>query len=188
LDIFGISPELVLRLFRMPCVRISAKLPASIIEELTACEGVIVRGDSSIIVIEIVNSEAGKAVHKRFLTTDPQEIDPVLFPSFGHPLYPYVPVATQVEVYNMLSTFQPLLAADFVVGAFPFIPAIFPVPAGFHFHHAKIAIQAVQEEIQNVARFANQCPEISAIQPGQIVCDLTITYANAIVVTRIHKV
>jgi hypothetical protein len=172
----------------MPCIRILANLPTSIIEELAACEGVVVREDSSINIIEIVDSEAGKAVHKRFLTTDPQEVDPLLTPGFGHPLYPYVPVATQLEVYNILSTFRPLATADFVGGVFPFIPAVFPIFGGFRYNRAKIAIQAVQEELQTVALFSNQCPGIAAIQPGQIICDLTITYANVVIVTRIRKV
>lgn len=55
------------------------------------------------------------------------------------------------------------------------------------YHHAKMAIQAVQQEIQSAAIFAVQCSGIVALPYGNTICDLTATYANIVVVTRIRK-
>jgi hypothetical protein len=96
-------------------------------------------------------------------------------------------VRAQVEVYNLLETFRPLTAAHIAAGGFPYIPAVFPVLGGVQYHHAQIAIQAVQEEIQTAAIFNVQCPGIGAVPSGNTICDLTITYANVVIVTRIRK-
>lgn len=172
----------------MTCHKITAKLPKKVIQKLISCEGVVLRKGSLVNVIGLVNSAEGQLVYKTFLADDSEEVDPLLNPSFGNPLYPYVPHATQVEVYNLLSTFQPLDAASIFAGGFAFIPAVFPIPGGFQYHHAKIAIQAVQQEIQTVGIFAAQCPGLSALLSGQVICDLTITYGNVVIETRIHKV
>mmetsp|Transcript_16452 Transcript_16452/g.27563 ORF Transcript_16452/g.27563 Transcript_16452/m.27563 type:complete len:173 (+) Transcript_16452:2034-2552(+) len=171
----------------MSCSTISAKLPNAVIDKLKACEGVVLREDSVMNVIEIVESIEGQQVFKDFLITDAEEVDPILSPGFGHPLFPYIPVNTQVEVYNLLETFRSLTAANIVAGGFPHIPAVFPVLGGMQYHHAKIAIQAVQEEMQTAALFAVQCPGIVALPSGNTICDLTITYANIVIVTRIRK-
>lgn len=151
------------------------------------CDGAVLREDSSINVIEIVNSAEAQDVYKRFLMADMEKVDPLLSPGFGHPLFPYIPVNTQVEVYNLLNTFKSLDAADIAAGGFPYNPAVFPVLGGMQYDHAKIAIQAVQEEIQTAARFAAQCPGIVALPSGNTICDLTTTYANVVIVTRIRK-
>ena len=171
----------------MSCKTISTKLPKSVINKLVKCDGVVLHKDCEVNVVEIVNSIDGQEIYKSFLMSDTEEVDPVLFPAFGNPLFPYIPVNTQIEVYNLLETFRSLRAADIVAGGFPFIPAVFPVLGGLRYHHAKIAIQAVQEEIQTVAIFAAQCPGIVALPSGNTICDLTVTYANALVVTRIRK-
>lgn len=169
----------------MSCFTISAKLPKAVVDKLKACEGVVLRQDSVMNVMEIVESIDGQEVYREFLMTGAEE--GILSPGFGHPLSPYISVNTQVEVYNLLETFRPLAAANIVAGGFPHIPAVFPVLGGMQYHHAKIAIQAVQEEMQTTALFAAQCPGIVALPSGNTICDLTITYANIVIVTRIRK-
>ena len=105
------------------------------------------------------------------------------------PVYPFVSHLIQREVHDILLTFQPLLKANFAPGAVnpPFIQGIFPVLGGVRFHHCKIAIQAVQEELQTVNLFAAQCPGLAQLVPGQIICDLEIRYRDNIIVVRIRK-
>ena len=171
----------------MSCYTISANLPKNIIDRLIACDGVVLREDSLINVIEIVESVDAQQVYKDFLVSREEDVDPLLSPGFGHPIYPYVSVQVQVEVYNLLETFRPLTATDIAAGGFNYIPAVFPVLGGVQYHHAQIAIQAVQEEIQTAAIFNVQCPGIVALPSGNTICDLTITYANVVIVTRIRK-
>jgi hypothetical protein len=171
----------------MSCSTISAKLPKNIIDRLIACDGVVLREDSEINVIEIVESVDAQQVYKDFLVSLEEDVDPLLSPGFGHPLFPYVSANVQVEVYNLLETFRPLTAANIAAGGFPYIPAVFPVLGGVQYHHAQIAIQAVQKEIQTAAIFNVHCPGIVALPSGNTICDLTITYANVVVVTRIRK-
>lgn len=63
-----------------------------------------------------------------------------------------------------------------------------PLPAGFQYDRAKIANQAVQEEIQSSTVFAGHCPGLMSVEHGQTICHLTITYANVVIVTRINKI
>lgn len=89
-----------------------------------------------------------------------------------------------------MATYQPLVAANFRPGAaqFPFIVANLPfIGGGIQYHHAKIAIHALQMEIQGIPTFAVNCPGIASLVSGQIICDLNITYANALVVIRLRK-
>lgn len=118
------------------------------------------------------------------------DADPILTPAFGHPLAPYVSPNVQIEVWNILSTYQPLHAQDLAFGAPPivYIPAILPVLGGIQYNHAQITIQAVQQEIENPVNFLTIVPGLVAVPSGQVICDLTIQYANAQVIRRIRKV
>ena len=173
----------------MPIVTVGASLPKGLLEGLRKCHDVVFREDCEIPVVELVESVAGTDMFLDFLQ-DEHEVDPVLFPNFGHPLYPYIPPNIQVEVFNLLATYQPLVAANFRNGAaqFPFIVANLPfLGGGVQYHHAKIAIHAVYMEIQQISTFAANCPGIASIVSGQIICDLNIMYANALVVIRLRK-
>jgi hypothetical protein len=110
-----------------------------------------------------------------------------MYPSFSTPLNPYVDPVTLIEVFNLLATFQHLETLDLIANVFPFIVAQFPLMGGFQYHHSKRAIQSVQAQIQNPTRFAAFCPGLCATLNGNVICYLTITYANAAVVLRIHK-
>jgi hypothetical protein len=172
----------------MSFLGVSAALPRNLISALSACDHVIVqRGDVPI--ISLVDSDAGANKFTEFLC-DEQEVDPVLDPHFGSPISPYISPTAQLEVYNLLATFQQRVAADFKPNAniFPYLQAAFPLlGGGIQYHHAKIAIHAVQMEIQGLARFGPNCPALSALPPGHTICDLRIIYANVIILLRVRK-
>mmetsp|Transcript_19866 Transcript_19866/g.28559 ORF Transcript_19866/g.28559 Transcript_19866/m.28559 type:complete len:174 (+) Transcript_19866:20-541(+) len=172
----------------MSHIHIHAKLPGDALAKLRSCAGVNIREESEFKVVELVESFEGQQLFFQFLK-DGDEIDPLLLPQFGPLAYPYVPLAVQLEVYDILHSFQSLMAADFRpgAGAIPLIPAPALVVGGFQFHHAKIACHAVHEEIQQPYRIAAAFPGLNSIVSGHVICDLSLFFANCVVVTRIRK-
>ena len=167
---------------------ISTKLPAKLASQLKKCSGVNVREECEIKIFELVNSEEGTELFYSFLK-DGKKSDPLIYASFGPILHPYVSPPIQVEVQDILSSFQPLMAADFLPGAGPVvrIPAPALVLGGFQFQQAKIACLAVVEEIQLPNRIGAALVGINSVPSGQVICDLNLTYANCVVVIRIRK-
>ena len=91
---------------------IRTSLPSHILEHLRKFEKVVVREECEIKIVELVESVEGMRYFMDFLG-DEEEVDPILIPNFGHPMYPYVAPGIQMEVFNLLTTYQPLIAADF---------------------------------------------------------------------------
>ncbi len=91
--------------------------------------------DGEIPIYHLVNSYGGNSVFLELLG-DNNEVDPLMYPSFGNPLNPYVSPVAQIEVFNLLATFQPLKSQDLVANVFPFIVAQLPLLGGFQYHHA----------------------------------------------------
>jgi hypothetical protein len=172
----------------MAFIQVCALLPQHIIHEFRDLRNVVVRDQCEIMVFELVESPEGRDIFHHFLQDD-LEIDPLLHPTFGPPLSPYVAPHIQVEVWNILSSFQSLHAEAFRASAplIQHIPTKFPVLGGYQYL-AKIAIQCVQQEIQNPIHLAQFVPGIVGLRSGQVICDLTIQYANAAIVTRIRRV
>lgn len=110
-------------------------------------------------------------------------------PNFGAPIAPFVSAVVQTEVQNLLVTYEPQMAADFVTDALvpPLIIAGILMGGGVHYCHAKIALRAVQNEIQLPMRYAAQCPTLNAVSSGTVICDLVSSYANCILIERLHK-
>lgn len=171
----------------MSQLSISAKLPKDLLRQLRDCEGVKIREDCEVKIVELVDSMAGQTRFYQFLQ-DGNEIDPVLLPQFGPLAYPYVPLAVQLEVYDILQSFQPLLAADFLprAGPVPLLPAPVHVIGGFQYHHGT-ACSAVHEEIQRPHRINFPFPGLRSLPSGQVICDVNLTFANCIVVIRLRK-
>jgi hypothetical protein len=171
----------------MPIVFLD-ELPTDLVDALRAAEGVrITLGDR--MSIDISDSMAAKQLYKAFLTDTEAFVDPVVIPMFGHPLAQFVPLNVQAEVWNLLATFEPLLAASFVPGAA--LPAfvnlqVLPV-GGIEYHHSKIAIQAVQDEIVSLPRFAAACPALALVPSGSVICDLLIQYARCNIIQCLRK-
>lgn len=163
-------------------------LPAEVLAALRATEGVRISVGERI-TIDISDSTTATRIYKAFLTDGEPFGDPVIIPLFGHPLANFVPPNVQAEVWNLLATFAPLLAASFVPGAA--LPAfvnlqVLPV-GGFKYRHAKMAVQAVQDEIVSLPRFAAACPGLALVPSGSVVCDLVIQYAHCNIIQRLRK-
>ena len=166
-------------------INIDVYLSEHLLESIRNCPDVIFREECEIPIIELINSDTGTDCFLKFLQDEhDMEVNPVLTPNFGHPLYPYIPPNIQVEVFNLLATYQKLVASNpyFIIAKLPFIGG------GIQYHNSKMAIHAVYKEISGLHIFTDNCPGIASISSGQIICDLNINFSNAMIVLRIRKV
>lgn len=170
------------------------KLPASLIASLRGAKG----AKSSFLerhLINISDSPDALQLYKGFLTDEKSGGDPLVSASFllgggGEALSSFVPYPAQDEVWGLLMTYSKLVASDFVDGAplAPFVGAKHPLPhLAVHFHHAKIALQAVQDEIESLAHYADACPALAAVSSGTVICDLGIQYGNCNIAKRLRR-
>lgn len=176
--------------FTMASINVTTSLPGKIIDDLVKA-GAKVRKDCEIHIIELVDSEQASACYNEFLTSQNKDVDPILVPQFGNPMYPYQPPAIQNEVHRLLESFRLLTATHFAPDGPPIVAFPLPVPPpllGYQYHHAQIAIQKVQQEIRNPTTMPAVCPGIVQVQSGQIITDLSIIYANCAVVQRLRKI
>ena len=172
----------------MPVISLE-KLPAGLIATMRSAAGVT-SAQSDVLLLDISGSPDAQRVFSEFLSDSEGGSDSLVTPYFGNPLAPFVAPAAQADVLSVLSTFAPLMAAAFAAGAAPapFVPAAaLLVFGGVHFHHSKIALLAVQGEIQTSAWFAAHCPALAAVPSGNVICDLICTYGNCVVSTRLRK-
>lgn len=170
----------------MPMVVLDA-LPRGLVTKLRASAGIqILEGERS--VLNISDSPQAIALYKEFLSDgDGGNADPMVTPVFG--VLPFQSRAVEAEVWSLLQTFEPMMTADFSPGAAPLqlVPAVHVPLGGVLYHHSKIALQAVQDEITSLHRFAAACPALAAVPSGQIICDLVIQYAHNNIVQRLRK-
>lgn len=128
--------------------------------------------------------EASK-VFLEYLTTE-FDCDPIITPSFG--LNPkFVNEKTQLEVINLLFTFSSKknLIETYNEEFNTEIPNMLP-PIGMAFRfNFSLSVHRVQQEIQAPSSFI--CPNISNLPIGTVICDLSITFANALIVRRLRK-
>jgi hypothetical protein len=169
---------------------ISEKLPRQIINNLRKSQDTVYLNDGDIPTIIIDSLRVDFTAYSEFLN-DGKDEDPDLISAFGPSINPYISAAGQQQVFNILATYQPLLGIDFGPGAnmIAFVIANYGLNFdSYQYHHSKMAISLVMEEIQTVQRFTANCPGITSMMSGQIICDLRIVYANVILVIRLHKV
>lgn len=171
----------------MSFIQICTTLPQDLIDKLRELKNVVIQDQCEIMIIELVESPTGMEVFNQFIQNS-QEMDPLLSVDFGIPLSPYVVPHIQVEVWNILSSFQSLCMNNYHINVpfIQYIPAQFPVLGGYQYHSI-IAIQCVQQEIQNPSYLIDFVPGLIGLPSGQVICNLTFRYANAAVVTRIRK-
>merc|ERR1712137_85152 len=147
----------------------------------TAGAGIEKMGDGMVLVSmrKKVEHQAARDTFTKLLSDDGSvDVDPYVIPHFGVPVF--VHPVMQLEVYNILATYQPLLRNAFLPGAPPIIiQNINHHPNGYQFHHAQIALAKVRERLQNPGP---QCPLMDAVPAGGFICDLELIYANGIVV------
>ena len=168
-------------------IDITSKLPKGVLESLEK-KGADVQKKSKIWIVEL-NSEESQQYFKDFLE-GPDEVDPAVYVTFGPPLNPFIAPQAQLEVWNIISSYQPLTREAFLPGGqihwIP-IPNGVPPGAGFQYHHAKIALQKVQEEIERPGRLAEHLPCLVAMNDARPICYFNIVYANCIVSKRLHR-
>lgn len=172
----------------MPVMNVD-KLPPGLVSNMRSAAGTKSE-QSDVLLLDISSSPDAQRMFSEFLCDEEGGSEPLVTPSFGTPLAPFVTPAAQADVLNLLSTFAPLMAAAFAAGAAPsqFIVATAPLPfGGVHFHQSKIALQAALGEIQTSERFAAACPALAAVPSGAVICDLVCTYGNCVISTRLHK-
>lgn len=172
----------------MSTLNICTALPQTTIEELRN-NGAEVRDACKIIVINVLDSQPIE-IFDKFLQAD-KEVDPLLTPHFGNPAAPYVAYNIQLEIYQLLHAYQQILAAN--LGAGVPLPQLTPIAnldippgGGYQYHHAQIAINYVMKQIENpdVGLGLVGLPHVPS---GTVVCDLSITYSNCVVVRRLRK-
>lgn len=181
-------------LLLMANVNVETQVPVDVLESLQECEGVLILGHNPTIYDLTESAEGTEAFieHLRENVIGEAVYDPFVSPIFGNPLAPFVNPQAQAEVFNLLSTFQPLLAGHFANNgpAIPWNPMIFAgrnFLGGLQFQHAKVVLLGLIEELQTNARFANQCPVLFAVPPGNVVCNLMLQYTNANIAIQIRK-
>ena len=172
---------------------ISTKLPTSLLEKLEREGGTVLRDCPKlpIYMLGLDGEENATKAYMNFLEKD-NDVYPLLIPTFGPPLNPFVNQETQNEIYFLLSCFRTKLKSDILALSNhvpPLIPPNFVPPPGngYQYHHTQIAINRVQQEIANPQVYANVCPNLVLVPPGNVVCDLTIGYANCHIMRRIRK-
>jgi hypothetical protein len=169
-------------------ILLSTPMPKYFLNYLTTFNNVTVQ-DGEIPLIELVNSPEACSAFIDFTNgvEDDKNNNILLYPTFGHPLEPYINPLEQIEVFNLLATYESLLIPDLIANIFPYINAKFPIMGGFQYYKTKLVIQAVKDQIQNPTYFIDKCTGLCAIPNGNTICDLSITYANAVIVIRIKR-
>lgn len=105
----------------------------------------------------------------------------LLIPSFGNPNNPYIEPNIQVEVFNLLTTFQSYDSKNNETLSYK--NTQFPIRGGHKFC-SNTGIYKLHNQIQNAQAFQNQCTGLISIPLGQTICDLTIIFSNAVIVLR----
>lgn len=136
-----------------------------------------IRKECKIWIVEL-SSEESQSYFRDFLEApDDDEVDPVVQVTFGPPMNPYISPAMQVEVWSVISIY--LLKNNFLPGATP--------AGGIQYHHTKIALQKVQDEIEHPDWVAESIPLLQGMDSGIVICDFTMVYANCVVVRRLYR-
>lgn len=94
----------------------------------------------------------------------------------------------QHEVFNIISTYKPLLAADLALVHRPPIVVHQSLPPGqaWQFHHAQMVIIAIINRLTDPGAGPNT-DNIHHLPDGAFICELSIVYANAWFVLRITR-
>ncbi len=142
-------------------------------------------GDVSI--VDLTNSSEATAVYIEELASNPERaIDPVVHPTFGY--FGAVSPQVQQEVFNIISSYEPLRAADFAQGNIPpiLLAGILPVAQAWQFHHAQMAIVGVIDRLANPGMSPNT-HTIQNLHAAAFICELSIVYANVWFVLHITR-
>jgi len=140
-------------------------------------------------IVELLSQES-QTLFREFLESTEDEGDPVVqVTSFGPILNPYITPQAQVEVWSIISSYEPLMRNAFLPGGPPikWIPIAAPPAGGLQFQNSSILLQKFQEEIEHPNLLVEHTPALAALNEGQPICEISIVYANCIVVRRLHR-
>ena len=119
-----------------------------------------------------------------------ENIDEGVLPTFGAVMNAYVNPYAQQEVHGLLFTYRPLLKAAFEPGgalpAYAFGPGYAP-GGGYRYNHSQNALHAVLDEICTLRNYAAACPLLAGLPIGDLICDISITYANCMVLMKLSR-
>jgi hypothetical protein len=145
----------------------------------------IIPGDISI--IDLTESPDGvRSFLDELISKGDVEIDPIIQPTFG--IIGAVTQQVQQEVYNIISSYQNLLADDFAGGVSPpiFLAGAIPRAQMWQFHHAQMAIVGLIERLADPGPgpYTNT---IHNIPPASFICELSIIYSDVVFIIRIMR-
>jgi len=172
---------------------ISTLLPIQMYEQFRDDYHVVVHpiDHSNPALIDLTNSPQAAALYENYLNQDITEVqDPAVAPyfPFGADVV-FLPTSVQLEVYRVINSFTALRAEHLMENNPPqilFTRTFQHKALGFRMH-VKAALSYVINEIRTSQRFAVECPGLAALPVGTIICNLQITYKNALLVFRITK-
>lgn len=173
---------------------VKVKLPKCLLDKLESGGAQVIKFCPSmpLYMIGIDNSsQVAEEIYTNYLKSE-DEVDPLIIATFGDPLNPFVNANIQQEVFYLLSCFQSMLKTQIielenhVPQPIP-NPFILPPGNGYQYHHAQIAIKRLQQEIEKPQVFIHVCSNLEQFPSGNVICDLTICYANCHIIRRIRK-
>ncbi len=155
----------------------------SIQRELTNLGADIKNGD--IALCDLKTAEAVSFVLAKILEFEDDQ-DPLVQPTFA--LVGAVTEAVQNEVYNIIASYQTLLAVDFAGGVLPPIMPALLIPPAFmwHFHHTQMGVVGVVSRLSNPGPGAHT-GTIDILPIGSFICDLSLIYGNVVFVLRVCR-
>lgn len=164
---------------------VDASLSESVLDQIEDAGVVVRKCPGSQPIYEVIDNQPGLSVLNSYWTNS-SAMDPVLIPTFGNVMDPYITPAAQVEVLSILGSFQAQTDSA-LTGSFP-LSISFAVPlAGFQYNQSQTVLIAVQEELQQLIRFGRECRALATLPSGHIICDLSIIFANAILTIRMYR-
>lgn len=173
----------------MPHIRPSSykfRLTEAFMNHIIAHGAVVSLGDVSI--VDMINSDQQGIDYVLDKIASIKKQDPNIFPTFG--LVGAITAHTQRDVLNIISTYQPLVAADFLDGNnIPIVPVGDVATAAntwWQYEHAQKSISAVIKRLQNPGPgpFSSSINELPS---GAFICILQVSYSNVVFPFRIVK-
>jgi hypothetical protein len=163
-------------------IYIKTHLPEILIDRLKKCEHIVFRNcisNEDIPILELNNSDTGITMFLDYLKNDNiiyEKNGPILRPHFGNPIYPSINPLTQVELLNLLYTYQQN-NTEFII------------PSSYTYniqYNSNSYIYLLFVNIKN--KIHKECPLLNNLEPDTIICYFTITYSNIIVIITLKSI
>jgi hypothetical protein len=156
---------------------VKAKLPEDLKNNLKNYDNIIYR-DGDIPIIELNKSESATKLFLEYLQNDNniyEKNGPILKIEFGNPINPYINPLTQVEVLNLLHTYEQY-NNKFIVTSF--------YKQNIQYN-CNYSIYLLYLNIQKPIH--NECQLLKNLDSGKIICDLNIIYSNVVIIITLYR-